>query len=434
MTGKDIIMISQEELKRLHIIKKVTEGKMKQIEASGILGLSYRHTNRIVNRIKREGDSSIAHRSRGRASNRKLSEGIKQKAIKLYKEKYHDFGPLLAAEKLFLEDKIKISDETLRIWLTESGDWKKVRKGRRHRKWRERKSYRGEMVQMDGSHHDWLEGRGHELVLMAYIDDATNRIYARFYDYEGTIPAMDSFKRYIKKHGIPISVYLDRHTTYKSTGKPTIEDELTNKLPKSQFERALEELGVIVIHATSPQAKGRIERLFKTLQDRLVREMRLHGIKTKEEANEFLKQYLRGHNERFSIKPAKEGDLHRGIPKDIDIDRILCIKTKRTLRNDFTISHDGKLYQITERVNGKEVIVEKRIDGSMFIIYDNRRLKFKEIASRPVREEVIEPKIVKAKTKTVYIPPKDHPWKKYPVINRYHHEEVKQSLFTKLSK
>jgi hypothetical protein len=181
---------------------------------------------------------------------------------------------------------------------------------------------------------------------------------------------------------------------------------------------------------TSPQAKWRIERLFKTLQDRLVKEMRLHGIKTKEEANEFLKQYLRLHNERFSIKPAKGGDLHRGLPKDIDIDKILCVKTKRTLRNDFTIAHDGKLYQITERVHGKEVIVEKRIDGSMLIIYDNRRLKFQEIASKPVREKVIEPKAVKAKTKTVYIPPKDHPWKKYPVINRYHHEEVKQSLFT----
>jgi hypothetical protein len=202
-------------------------------------------------------------------------------------------------------------------------------------------------------------------------------------------------------------------------------------MPKSQFERALEELGVRVIHATSPQAKGRIERLFKTLQDRLVKEMRLKGIKTKEEANEFLKHYLRLHNERFSFKPAKEGDLHRCIPKDIDIDKILCIKTKRTLRNDFTIAHDGNLYQITERVHGKEVIVEERIDGSLLITYDNRTLKFQEIASRPVREKVIEPKAVKAKTKTVCIPPKDHPWKKYPVINQYHHEEIKQSLFTK---
>jgi len=265
---------------------------------------------------------------------------------------------------------------------------------------------------------------------MGYIDDATNRIFARFYDYEGTIPAMESFKHYIEKYGIPMSIYLDRHTTYKSTGKPTIEDELANKMPKSQFERALEELGVRIIHAYSPQAKGRIERLFKTLQDRLVKEMRLNGIRTKEEANEFLKHYLRGHNERFSIKPAKEGDLHRGIPKDVDIDRILCIKTKRTLRNDWTISHDGNLYQITEVVHGKEVIVEERVDGSMFIIYDNRRLKFKEITSRPVIDKVTEPKAIQSKPKKVCIPPKNHPWKRYPVINRYRNKETTELLLT----
>jgi len=242
---------------------------------------------------------------------------------------------------------------------------------------------------------------------------------------------MDSFKRYIKRHGIPISIYLDRHTTYKSTGKPTIEDELANKLPKSQFERALEELGVIVIHAYSPQAKGRIERLFKTLQDRLIKEMRLKGIRTKDEANEFLKHYLKGHNKRFVFKPAKEGDLHRGIPKDADIDRILCIKTKRTLRNDFTISHDGNLYQITERVNGNEVIVEERVDGSMHIICDNRRLKFKEITSRHVRNKVTEQKAIQSKPKKVCIPPKDHPWRKYPVINRYRNKETTELLLTK---
>ena len=180
MARKDIIMVSQRELKRLHIIKKVIEGKMKQVEAVGILDLSYRQTNRIAKRVREEGDRGIAHRTRGKASNRRLSETIKKKAIKLYKEKYHDFGPLLAAEKLFIEDKIKISDETLRIWLIESGDWEKVRKSRSHRQWRERKHYLGEMVQMDGSHHDWLEGRGHELVLMGYIDDATNTVFARF--------------------------------------------------------------------------------------------------------------------------------------------------------------------------------------------------------------------------------------------------------------
>ena len=433
MAGEDIIMVSQRELKRLHIIQKVLNEKLSQVEAGEILLLSDRQIRRIVSKIRQEGDKGIRHGLRGKPSSRMLPKKVKEKAIKFYREKYKGFGPTLLSEKLLELEGIKTSKETLRNWLIETGDWEKVRKNRTHRQWRERKHYYGEMVQMDGSHHDWLEGRGPELVLMAYIDDATNTVFARFYDYEGTIPAMESFKHYIEKYGIPISVYLDRHTTYKSTGKPTIEDELANKLPKSQFERALEELGVRVIHAYSPQAKGRIERLFKTLQDRLIKEMRLKGIRTKDEANEFLKHYLKGHNKRFVFKPAKEGDLHRGIPKDADIDRILCIKTKRTLRNDFTISHDGNLYQITERVNGKEVIVEERVDGSMHIICDNRRLKFKEITSRPVRDKVTEPKTIQSKPKKVCIPPKEHPWRKYPVINRYRHKDMRETLLTETS-
>ena len=431
MTGEDIITMSQRELKRLHVIKKVLDEVLSQVEASEILLLSSRQIRRMVRRVREEGDKGIRHGLRGKKSANRLPKKVKDKVIKLYRGKYEGFGPTLASEKLLDLEGINISKETLRNWLIESGDWKKVRKSRTHRQWRERKHYFGEMVQMDGSHHDWLEGRGSELVLMAYIDDATNRIFARFYDYEGTTPAMESFKHYIKGYGIPMSIYLDRHSTYKSTGKPTIEDELSNKMPKSQFERALEELGVRVIHAYSPQAKGRIERLFKTLQDRLVKEMRLLGIKTKEEANEFLKHYLQGHNERFSINPAKEGDLHRAIPKDVDMDNILCIKTKRTLRNDFTISHDGNLYQITERVHGKEVMVEERIDGSMHITYDNRRLKFKEISSRPFIDKVTELKAIKSKK--VYIPPKDHPWKKYPVINRYRHKDMREILLTETS-
>src|SRR3990172_932225 len=397
MAGEDIIMVSQRELKRLHIIQKVLNEKLSQVEAGEILLLSDRQIRRIVSKIRQEGDKGIRHGLRGKPSSRMLPKKVKEKAIRLYREKYKGFGPTLLSEKLLELEGIKTSKETLRNWLIETGDWEKVRKSRTHRQWRERKHYFGEMVQMDGSHHDWLEGRGNELVLMAYIDDATNTIFARFYDYEGTIPAMDSFKRYIKRHGIPISIYLDRHTTYKSTGKPTIEDELANKLPKSQFE------------------------------------MRLKGIRTKDEANEFLKHYLKGHNKRFVFKPAKEGDLHRGIPKDADIDRILCIKTKRTLRNDFTISHDGNLYQITERVNGKEVIVEERVDGSMHIICDNRRLKFKEITSRPVIDKVTEPKAIQSKPKKVCIPPKEHPWRKYPVINRYRHKDMRETLLTETS-
>jgi hypothetical protein len=263
----------------------------------------------------------------------------------LYRGRYTGFGPTLTSEKLGELDGIKLSDETLRKWLMEAGLWQRRRKRSRHRQWRQRKECFGEMVQLDGSHHDWLEGRGPELVLMAYIDDATNNVLARFYDYEGTIPAMDSFKRYVRKYGLPLSIYLDRHSTYKSTKKPTEWEEFEKIEPLSQFERALETLGVEVIHAYSPQAKGRVERLFGVLQDRLIKEMRLRGIKTKESANEFLKEYLPKFNRRFRVCPANDTDVHVRVPKYFNLDKYLCIKTERTVRKDNTITHNGKLYR-----------------------------------------------------------------------------------------
>jgi len=270
MAEEDIIMVRPRELKRLDVIRKVMERVIKQVEAAEILSLSGRQIRRIVKRIRREGDRGIVHRLRGRPSNRRTPDPVKDKVIRLYRAQYKDFGPTLASEKLLEREGIRISDETLRRWLLEAGDWKKSRRHRSHRQWRERKAHEGEMVQMDGSHHDWFEGRGPWCVLMGYIDDARGRVFGRFYGYEGTIPAMDSFKRYIRKYGLPLSVYLDRYKTYKSTAKPSLEDELNDREPLSDFERALKELGVEVRHANSPQAKGRIERLFRTLQDRLV--------------------------------------------------------------------------------------------------------------------------------------------------------------------
>ncbi len=268
------------------------------------------------------------------------------------------------------------------------------------------------MVQMDGSHHDWFEGRGPECVLMAYIDDATNRVYCRFYEYEGTIPAMDSFKRYIKKYGIPMSIYFDKHTTYKSTAEPTIEEEINGEEPLSEFGRALEELGVQRIYAHSPQAKGRIERLFKTLQDRLIKEMRLKGIKSVEEANKFLKTYLPKYNKKFSLKAHRSEDLHMPVPEGIDLDAILCIKTGRTVRNDNTISYQKELYQIEEVMAGKIVTVTERIDGTMRMLYQGRNLKFRQINVRPERPQKQK---VKIKRRTAYIPPADHPWRKFKI-------------------
>ena len=265
------------------------------------------------------------------------------------------------------------------------------------------------MVQMDGSHHDWLEGRGPELVLMGYIDDATNTVYGRFYDYEGTKPAMDSFKGYVELYGLPMSVYLDRHTTYKSPRKLTEWEEVEDIEYLSQFERALKELGVEVIHALSPQAKGRVERLFGVLQDRLVKEMRLRGISTKDQANAFLEEYLPRYNERFKVCPAHEADAHVKIPGSVDLNKYLCIKTERTIRNDNTIALDGRLYQLSER-SGKKVVVEERLDGSLRMISRGVSLKYREITERPKKE--IVPKTDKRVFSRPPKPTKDHPWKR----------------------
>jgi hypothetical protein len=410
MAEEDMVMARQGELKRLHVIEKVLEGIIKQVEAAEILSLSGRQIRRIVKRVRGEGSKGIIHRSRGRPSNRRISDKIKERVIHLYRAQYRDFGPMLASEKLLERNGIRINDETLRMWLLGTGDWRKSRRRRRHRQWRERKGHEGEMVQMDGSHHDWFEGRGPWCVLMGYIDDATGRVFGRFYDYEGTIPAMDSFKRYIRKYGLPLSVYLDRYKTYKSTAKPTLEDELNDMEPLSDFERALRELEVEVRHANSPQAKGRIERLFGTLQDRLVKEMRLRGISTLEGANTFLEEYLPIYNRRFSVSPRERGNLHRPLGRGLDLDAILCIKTERALRNDFTVAHNRKLYQVEDKVNISKVMVQDRMDGSIRITHKNHALRFREITQRPLREK--EPLALTKKTRP-YSPPTSHPWRSF---------------------
>jgi transposase len=420
MAREGIIMATQEELRRLHVIEKVLEGGLKQVEAAEILSLSSRHIRRVVKRVKKEGQRGIVHRSRGRPSNRKIADQLKDKVIKLYRGRYKDFGPTLASEKLLERDGVSISDETLRRWLIEAGDWKRVRKRRRHRQWRERKGHRGEMVQIDGSHHAWFEDRGEPCVLMGYIDDATGDVFGRFYDYEGTMPAMDSLKRYIRRRGLPLKVYLDGHSTYKSTAKPTIQDELEGVEPLSEFERALKELGVEVSHAHSPQAKGRIERLFRTFQDRVIKEMRLRGVRTIEEGNRFLAEYLPVYNKRFSVRPREKDDLHRALPKGMDLDAILCMKTERTLRNDFTVAHNHKLYQIEEATRASKVIVQDRMDGSMRITYQGQALRFREIAERPIRENK---QLVLRRRRSTYIPPADHPWRRFKIKNHHRNRE-----------
>jgi len=286
------------------------------------------------------------------------------------------------------------------------------------------------MVQMDGSHHAWLEDRGPWCVFMGYIDDATGIPFGRFYTSEGTNPAMDSLKRYIKRYGIPQSVYLDNHTTYKSPKKQSIEDELKNEIALSQFERAAKELDLDVIHANSPQAKGRVERLFKTFQDRLVKDLRLEGIRTIDEANMHLRYFLPKYAKRFAVKARKAGDLHRPTPDGMDLDRSLCVKTVRALKNDFTVAHNRKLYQVLDNVRTKKLMVEDKLDGSMIIRHKDTVLKFKEINIRPKKEESKAAYVFRPKR--VYEPvPADHPWRLFKINPQYPQYQQREKVAPK---
>jgi hypothetical protein len=414
--GKDMVQMSQKELRRVHVIQKVIERSLTQVEAGIKLDLSERQIRRLVLRVRREGNEGIIHRLRDRPSKRKIPQKLWQEIIRLYRTSYYDFGPTFACEKLYERNEIKISNESLRKKLIGEGLWSKRRKARTPHKWRERKHALGEMVQLDGSKHFWFEGRGSKCVLMGYIDDATSKKYGQFYEYEGTLPAFAGLKLYIKQKGIPLSVYVDKHSTYRGAGKQTIADELADRFNLSQFERACKEMSIKVIHAHSAQAKGRIERSFKTDQDRLIKELRLAGISTIKEANKFLKTYWPKHNKRFSVQPISPVDLHRPLPKHVDLDKILCVKTERVVRNDGTIAHHKKLYQIMDRKGPRKVTVEEHIDGRMRIAYNNRYLRYSPITVRPDLNVVAN---VKTKPHRItWRPLMEHPWKKPSYMKR----------------
>jgi len=368
--------------------------------------VSERQIRRLLVQYRAEGEKGLAHGLRGQASKRRITGRVWEKILNLYRTIYPDFGPTFACEKLAQRHKIVISDETLRKKLITEGLWQRTRASRKHRHWRERKHCRGEMLQMDGSHHPWFEVRAGECVLMGYIDDATSEKSGFFYKYEGTLPAFAGLKHYIEDRGLPQSIYVDRHSTYTGGQKQTLENELNNQFNLSQFERACGELNIHVLHAHSAPAKGRIERSFRTDQDRLVKELRLAGIKTIPAANAFLKTYWPKHNRRFAVEPAESADMHRPVPAGTDLDAILCIKTERVVRNDFTIVYKKRLYQIVDRNPGRKVILEERIDGTMFIFGNNRYLTYKPITVKPVIQRKRKP------VQKMYRPPMSHPFKR----------------------
>ena len=424
---EDIIGMSLRELNRLKIIQGVIGREVTQAKASEVLGLTERHVRRIVKRVKAEGERGIVHKSRGRCSHRRMPEELEGRIADVVGRKYKGFGPTLASEKLLECEGIEVSKEKLRQIMMQRGLWQRKRKRREMHPWRERKDHCGEMIQMDGSHHDWLEGRGPKLVLMGYVDDAMSRFYGRFYDYEGVYPAMDSLERYIRLYGLPQSLYSDKHSTYKTTREPSLDELLRGESAVTQFVRACRELEVRVIHAHSPQAKGRIERVFGTLQDRLVKEMRLARISTKDQANQFLEEFLPRYNERFSKVAKKEKDLHRPLPQGIDLREIFCIKATRTITNDYIVKWGGLKLRIERpsiAMRRQKVQVMEHFDGEIQIKFNRRYLHYREVFDpKPVKTTQAK-KSVPPKKKGKYIPPPDHPWKRHnPSLHHNWHLE-----------
>jgi len=414
---KDLITLSQEEHDRLLIIRKVMKREGRQVEAADLLNISDRQVRNLIDKVREKGSKGLAHGNRGRESPKKMAEAEEERLAGIIKNKYWDFGPTFAAEKLWERQGLKVSDEKLRQIMIDAGIWRvRHRKGDVHQ-WRERKHFSGELVQMDGSHHDWLEGRGPKLVLMGYIDDAKSEAFGHFYDYEGIWPAMDSLERYIRLYGIPRALYLDKLSTYKTTRPADLDELLRGEEAQTQFERAGKELGINIIHADSPQAKGRIEREFGTLQDRLVKELRLAGVCSKDEATRFLDGYWPKHNRRFSRPALRPEDLHRPLPKGLNLKDIFCLKGSRTINNGYMVRWKGRLLVISNpsiAMRRRQTQVLEHFDGSLFIRFNGRNLDYREVQDiKPGPRPAPEAKTAPEERKRPNIPAPNHPWRRW---------------------
>jgi len=374
--NEDRIEMSQRERDRLKVMASVLEGRRTQQEAARLLNRCVRQVRRIQRRLEAHGDIGVVHRLRGRPSNRAKDDGMKQRVLARYRERYIGFGPTLAAEKLTAED-LPVSDETLRNWLLTAELWQRKRRRDKHRQRRDRRECFGELTQADGSHHDWLEGRGPKMVLLVMIDDATSKTVARFCPAETTEGYMDLLRRYLRKHGRMVAIYADHDSVFfmkDRDGQPVL----------TQFGRALKELGIALIPAGSPQAKGRVERFNGTAQDRLVKELRLAGACTMDQANEVLdKVFLPWFNRRCTVKPASANNAHRPLHPSMNLAAILSIQDKRKVANDYTIRLDNQVYQLLKPAlpgqRGGWVTVEKRLDGSLHIRFKNTYLAYHQI-------------------------------------------------------
>jgi molybdenum-dependent DNA-binding transcriptional regulator ModE len=403
--------MSGKERRRMVVLGEVQKGRMSVAEAGRVMGLSYRQAKRVWRRFKAGGDRGLVHRSRGRTGSRRKGVQLRERVLARYEAQYPDFGPTLAAEKL-KEEGLGVDHETLRRWLIRKGRWQVGRKRARHRAWRERKESFGVMVQMDGSEHDWFEGRRGKAVLMVMVDDATSQTAARFFEAETTRAAYDVFETWVNANGLPCSLYVDRDSIYRSDRVATVEEQRTGEQPLTQFGRAMKELGVEIIMAHSPQAKGRVERRNGVLQDRLVKELRLAGIRSLEQANEFLEgKFLPALNRRFTVRARSSLDVHRTPPRNLD--EVLSWEETRVVGEDWTVVWKGLWYQIDARHAGlnlatRPVTARELRDGSLQWLHDGKRLAVEALPERPRRAKP-EPRKV-GRTKLTK-PGVTHPWR-----------------------
>src|SRR6185436_4351007 len=340
----EILLMSGNERRRMELLAEVKKGKLSVAAAGRVMEVCYRQAKRIWSRYQSVGDAGLVHRGRGRPGGRRKAAEFRRRVVARYKERYQDFGPTLAVEHLSREG-LGVDHETLRRWLIEKGLWQVGRKRQRHRAWRERKECFGQMVQLDGSHHDWFEGRRDKAVLMVMVDDATNRTVAQFFEEETTGASYDVFEAWVRRYGMPGSLYVDRDSIYRCERLGTAEEHRAGQEPQTQFGRAMKELGVELILANSPQAKGRVERRNGLLQDRLVKELRLAGIAGLEKANTFLEEkFLPALNQKFNVQARSSVDVHRKAVRNLD--EVLSWEEKRVVGGDWTVVWNGLWFQI----------------------------------------------------------------------------------------
>ena len=413
--------MDERELKRAAVLSQVAGNGWTLVQAAERMGVSYRQAKRLWKRYRAKGTRGLMHRKVGRASNHARPKGLRRRVLALIRKKYggepgERFGPTLAAEHLEQDDGILIGVETLRRWMLEEGLWSRERRGRAHRRRRERKAHFGELVQLDGSFHDWLEGRGPRGCLMNMVDDATGTTLCRMGKEETIWAAVGVLRAWIERYGVPKALYTDWKNVY--VREPSAQERLRGEEPLTQFGRMCRELGIEIIPARSPQAKGRVERNHGTHQDRLVKKLRLKNVDNLEDINSYLKEkYCDEHNARFSVQASAPQDFHLPSPRVSKLEKIFRLERERVLSNDWVVRDENRFYQV-ERQSQHPAPVKSKVtvceweDGKIEIYYRGQKLSWKETAVRPVMtRQADEARVEKETPKKKWRPDPDHPWR-----------------------